>query len=253
MSYTGLDYNITAVQALLLFDVTLSVSCTLAPYNYCSLSLSLSLSLSYLLFVTYSFLSSLISFPSSTSSSLSVYPTMCFLHKSMSNVAMQSLIFISSSWSSPAACMWMAAKMKLYQNSPLPAVGRFSKYNFSTVNDSSLQAKEYQFTNILARYHERNCKYMYPLIFNTRDGSSTSVLVLENALSTFSEELDGAFKQLSTCLTSNSLDLKSKSITHLCLSQISHQNHKSSLPWLKAINNCITCRYDKIVSTILFS
>ena len=76
----------------------------------------------------------------------------------MADVMMQSLIYISSSWSVPSDRLWIVGDMSLHQGQPLPAAGRVTRYNSSLINDSSLQAEEYLFTNILAKYRERNCE-----------------------------------------------------------------------------------------------
>lgn len=76
--------------------------------------------------------------------------------QAFSTVVMQSLLYVSASWSSPSTQLLVIGDLTLHQQSPLPASGTVTTYNTSLFNDSSLLAKDYQITSIMDRYHERN-------------------------------------------------------------------------------------------------
>ena len=71
---------------------------------------------------------------------------------------MTGLIHISNSWSLPSSRLWVAGDILINQRDPLPSSGRFTNYNISFFNDTSLQAKDYELIAILRNYHQRNSK-----------------------------------------------------------------------------------------------
>lgn len=68
---------------------------------------------------------------------------------------MQSLAHISLSWSSAVSNVWVGGDLVLNQRTSLPASGRSYKYE-SLVNTSSQSWQDYQLSNILTSYNQRD-------------------------------------------------------------------------------------------------
>lgn len=71
---------------------------------------------------------------------------------------MESAIHVSLSWSSVVSSVWVGGDLILNQRKPLPASGRVSEYE-SLVNTSGQSWKDYQLSNILSNYNQRDCEH----------------------------------------------------------------------------------------------
>lgn len=70
---------------------------------------------------------------------------------------MESVIHVSLSWSSAVSSVWVGGDLVLNQRTPLSASGRSYEYE-SLVNTSGVSWKDYQLSNILSDYNQRDCE-----------------------------------------------------------------------------------------------
>ena len=71
-------------------------------------------------------------------------------------VTLQSVSYVSSSWVAPASRLWVGGELSLHQRVPFPASGRLERFNVSVLNADQITADEFEFSNILGRYNERD-------------------------------------------------------------------------------------------------
>jgi transmembrane protein 231 len=98
-------------------------------------------------------------FPVTPSASVCAVRAMLFFDIKLSLLArlhMQSLLYVSSSWSVPSHHLWIGGDLHLRQSLPLPNSGVITTYNVSAVNMDGLSAQDYEFVSILSRYQSRN-------------------------------------------------------------------------------------------------
>ena len=74
------------------------------------------------------------------------------------SVRLQTVIYTSKSWTSPADRLWIGGELELIQSEPFPASGLVDQYNTSPINFSSTTVDDYDASTILSRYNERNGK-----------------------------------------------------------------------------------------------
>lgn len=60
--------------------------------------------------------------------------------QTFSQVRMQSLAYVSSSWSTPCSSVWIGSELHIKQSEPIPQFGVFTAYNVSW---SSLPCVDY--------------------------------------------------------------------------------------------------------------
>ncbi|XP_015283688.1 PREDICTED: transmembrane protein 231, partial [Gekko japonicus] len=74
----------------------------------------------------------------------------------MSTFVMQSMAFLQSSSPVPGSRVIVSGDLRLRQRQPLGHCGLDDRYNVSVINGSSPFAQDYDLTNIVAAYQERN-------------------------------------------------------------------------------------------------
>nr|XP_006121390.1 transmembrane protein 231 isoform X1 [Pelodiscus sinensis] len=74
----------------------------------------------------------------------------------MSTFVMQSMAFIQSSSPIPGSQLYVNGDLKLYQRQSLSHCGVDTRYNISVINGTSPFASDYEITNIIAAYQDRN-------------------------------------------------------------------------------------------------
>lgn len=77
------------------------------------------------------------------------------LHR-MSTFVMQSMAFLQSSFAVPGSQLYVNGDLRLKQKQPLGYSGLDVRYNVSVINGTSPFAFDYDLTNIVAAYQERN-------------------------------------------------------------------------------------------------
>uniref|UniRef100_A0A8D2DBF5 Transmembrane protein 231 n=1 Tax=Sciurus vulgaris TaxID=55149 RepID=A0A8D2DBF5_SCIVU len=77
------------------------------------------------------------------------------LHR-MATFVMQSMAFLQSSFAVPGSQLYVNGDLRLQQKQPLRYSGLDVRYNVSVINGSSPFAHDYDLTNIVAAYQERN-------------------------------------------------------------------------------------------------
>lgn len=70
---------------------------------------------------------------------------------------MESVIHVSLLWSSAVSSVWVGGDLVLNQRTPLSASGRSYEYE-ALVNTSGQSWKDYQLSNILSNYNQRDCE-----------------------------------------------------------------------------------------------
>lgn len=71
-------------------------------------------------------------------------------------MTLQSVSYVSSSWVAPGSRLWVGGELSLHQRVPFPASGRLERFNVSVLNADRITADEFEFSNILSRYNERD-------------------------------------------------------------------------------------------------
>ncbi|XP_075774350.1 carbohydrate sulfotransferase 5 isoform X2 [Pelodiscus sinensis] len=74
----------------------------------------------------------------------------------MSTFVMQSMAFIQSSSPIPGSQLYVNGDLKLYQRQSLSHCGVDTRYNVSVINGTSPFASDYEITNIISAYQDRN-------------------------------------------------------------------------------------------------
>ncbi|KAJ7311814.1 hypothetical protein JRQ81_006124 [Phrynocephalus forsythii] len=74
----------------------------------------------------------------------------------MSTFVMQSMAFLQTSSPVPGSQVFASGDLKLHQRQPLSHAGLDNRYNISVINGTSPFAQDYDLTNIIAAYQERN-------------------------------------------------------------------------------------------------
>ena len=62
-----------------------------------------------------------------------IYSIFSFFYQTFSHVRMQSLAYVSTSWSTPCSSVWIGSELHIRQTEPIPRFGGFYNYNVSSV------------------------------------------------------------------------------------------------------------------------
>ncbi|XP_065914285.1 transmembrane protein 231-like [Dysidea avara] len=96
-----------------------------------------------------------------------------------SYVCMQSLAYVSTSWSTPCTSVWIGSELHLRQTEPIPRFGGFYTYNTSLINSDSPHAVDYDFRTILSNYYQRNVSTMLTNIHDVWSSGQGNTFTLQ--------------------------------------------------------------------------